>query len=614
MPDEHLQHRFTVSDALHLLRVDTLRRMAKYLPVSAPFPTRKLDLVVAVERCLHGEFYRRAWNDLDGIQQLAVRQLVHGTRDVFRPTQFRFRYGTIPRGCDEFVNCAKPTLPFRFFLYSVDRHHLFLTVPDDLAEHLREFVPPLPPVDLVSEEHFPETVKRDLDRYLPGPDEPRHRHDPLERRDMEQAAARDLLAVLRLISLGQVAVSAKTRQASAAAVRTIAGNMDGGDFFGVEEWTEKLERLAGPVRAFAWPLLVQTGRLADIHGSRLALNKAGYAALGAPPAETLRRLWQRWIKSSSFDEFSRVSDIRGQGRGGSRSTMTAVSPRRTTVADGLAACPVGRWVRVDEFSRYMRAADLEFSVSNRPWRLYLEDRRYGHLGYATWDILECRYILCLLLEYAATLGMIDVGFTPPEGARRDYTHLWGSDELAFLSRYDGLEYFRLTPLGAYCLGLVEEYDPANLQHCTPLILYPDLRVCAGAPLAADERFLLETYANREGEGVWRLAHDKTLAAFESGHDADALRAFLEERDDQPMPETVDGFLRNAQRGARALSPQGAALLIECADEEIAARISSDKRLARLCLRAGAKHLAVPAKSEAAFRRAVRQIGFGMPPA
>ena len=49
--------------------------------------------------------------------------------------------------------------------------------------------------------------------------------------------------------------------------------------------------------------------------------------------------------------------------------------------------------------------------------------------------------------------MIDVAYTHPTGARDDFWGMWGADDLDYLSRYDGLEYFRLTSLGAYCLEL-----------------------------------------------------------------------------------------------------------------------------------------------------------------
>jgi hypothetical protein len=62
--------------------------------------------------------------------------------------------------------------------------------------------------------------------------------------------------------------------------------------------------------------------------------------------------------------------------------------------------------------------------------------------------LQLRYLLCFLFEYVAALGIIDVAYIEPNGARNDFRNLWGADDLEFLSRYDGLVYFRLTPLGA----------------------------------------------------------------------------------------------------------------------------------------------------------------------
>ena len=38
---------------------------------------------------------------------------------------------------------------------------------------------------------------------------------------------------------------------------------------------------------------------------------------------------------------------------------------------------------------------------------------------------RARYLLCLLLEYAATLGLIDVAYTDPDEARPDFRHMWG---------------------------------------------------------------------------------------------------------------------------------------------------------------------------------------------
>jgi hypothetical protein len=80
-------------------------------------------------------------------------------------------------------------------------------------------------------------------------------------------------------------------------------------------------------------------------------------------------------------------------------------------------------------------------------------------------------------------------------------------------------------------------------------------------LAPDEALLLGTYAEQESDTVWRLNRAKALAAVESGHQIAALRAFLQARDAQLLPETVESFLITTERRAQALVNKGTALLI-----------------------------------------------------
>jgi hypothetical protein len=55
-------------------------------------------------------------------------------------------------------------------------------------------------------------------------------------------------------------------------------------------------------------------------------------------------------------------------------------------------------------------------------------------------ILDERYLYCLLLEYAATLGMIDAALIPPAGARGDYRMI-GKTTIFHFSDY--VQYFKL---------------------------------------------------------------------------------------------------------------------------------------------------------------------------
>ena len=263
-------------------------------------------------------------------------------------------------------------------------------------------------------------------------------------------ALSNLVSVLELVADGQVRYSASARRPTAATVKLVEDVLVAGDFYDSGE----------PIAAFAWPLLIQVGGLARLAGPRLELSPRGRAALARPSYETLGTLWARWLGSVSTDELARIEAIKGQRKPG---TLTSAITRRAAVAAALAALQPGAWTGAGKLLASLRAQQppLVAARSLRAlWRLYVVDSYFGSLGYAgsrTWDLVEGRYALCVLFEYAATLGLIDVAYTDPRGARDDYRALWGADQLSCLSRYDGLSAVRVNELGAAVL-----HDPDAL--------------------------------------------------------------------------------------------------------------------------------------------------------
>jgi len=245
----------------------------------------------------------------------------------------------------------------------------------------------------------------------------------------EAQAQADLRAVLQLCGAGRLRCSDKTRRPSAATVPAVAETLSGGDLYADET-----------IAAFAWPLLVQAAGLAELAGGRLQLTARGRAALGKPAAETIRQVWRAWVTRAVLDELSRVEHIKGQR---ATNVLTSAKTRRQTVAAALAGCPPGQWIGTDDLFTTMRRDGLSPTVARSErglWQLYITDAQYGSLGYtgfADWPVLEGRYTLAVLFEYAATLGLIDVAYVDPAGARDDFHGNWGTDELPYLSRYDG---------------------------------------------------------------------------------------------------------------------------------------------------------------------------------
>ncbi|MGH3196681.1 MAG: hypothetical protein ACRDNT_12270, partial [Streptosporangiaceae bacterium] len=279
-----------------------------------------------------------------------------------------------------------------------------------------------------------------------------------------------LLAVLELTADRQMRCSAATRRPFTATVRLVDDALVAGDYYDGAHLDGAGPDGAGPdgagpdggepIAAFAWPMLLQAGGLARLAGARLELTPRGEAVLARPSYQGLGALWDRWLKSVSTDELARIEAIRGQRKPG---TLTVAARRRAAVAAGLAAVKPGAWIEVDALFAILRAQSAPLVVARNSlalWRLYLGDPHYGSLGHAgrnAWYVLEARYALCALFEYAATLGVVDVAYTGPRGARDDYRELWGADLYASLSRYDGLAAVRVNEFGAAIL-----HDPGAL--------------------------------------------------------------------------------------------------------------------------------------------------------
>src|SRR5262249_59399564 len=101
-------------------------------------------------------------------------------------------------------------------------------------------------------------------------------------------------------------LSDKNFRPSADAIEEITTLLRDGDWYEPEPKKNKWDQEVGPIKAFAWPLLAQAAKLAEPHGRKLTLTKAGRQALSRPSAETLRVAWQRWLKNKLLDEVRRI--------------------------------------------------------------------------------------------------------------------------------------------------------------------------------------------------------------------------------------------------------------------------------------------------------------------
>lgn len=587
------------------MNADGLKTLAKH--TNQKIPTKKADIAAVIKRHLDGDGLRTVWQGLDDLQRAAVAEVVHSGSSRFDANRFAAKYGRSPNwGTGDGYGHRRNPSPLAFFFYSG-------VMPDDLKIRLLAFVPKPAATKVKTLSELPQTCGLPRSRWNAKTRTTKQDTEdvPLTVHQTELTAQRELFSLLRFIDSGKVSVSDKTRRPSASTVKALTSVLEGGDYYPVlpvrSKWDDEN---AGPIRAFAWPIVVQAGGLAQLSGSKLQLTRAGRKALSEPAAETLHKLWSKWLKTTMLDELSRVECVKGQNGKGKRG-LTALGSRRDAIADALAACPEGLWISFDEFYRFMRASGIDYSVAYNAWDLYICEKDYGSLGYEGGEpLLNERYLLAFLLEYAATLGVIDVALIPPAGARNSGLDLWGTDDLVYISRYDGLMYFRITALGAYCLDAETDYQPAPVETRPVLSVLPNLEITAiGVDLDHADCIALDTYATQVSDLVWRLDQSKLLAVIEEGRSVDEIREFLTARSCVAIPDTVARLLDDAAERSTKMHDQGLARLVECADPALAALIAHDSRTRKHCMLAGERHLVVPSSSESAFKRTLRDVGY-----
>jgi hypothetical protein len=564
----------------------------KVLVTSPEVPKRKGDCVGFVLRSLQtDEQLRRLFAALSSNERLTLAEIVHNEPMLI-----------LDRGRYAATHGQRPAIPSDSSSAKIGLLHAVLSpygsIPPDLVERLRPIAEkPAPPAPHYAEEP-PPALYEELAVQLHA---------------TEEAACHDVMAVLQLIAQGAVRVSPATgiiTEASADAVRAVLLT---GDYYPpalAPDYDDDVSIGRRGIRPFAWPLLLQAGGLAAAQGGKLILTSAGEKSLTKPAHELLQKLWGRWVKFTGFHEFSRLEEIKGQKS--AKSPLAKPNAGRQALADTLALLAVDRWIALDDFFTYMFSMRLNYTVVRDHWALYRTDPNYGSFGTSNtdWGHTDGRFGLAVLLEYCATLGLIDVALSPPWGARDDLRGLWGWDDVSCLSRYDGLHALRLTPLGAWVFGAAEGYTPR--LPAPALTIHPTGDILLDDTAAPGVRIQLQRIADPVGADVYRLSAEKILQALESGMAFDGLTRFLRAHTSQPLPSSMCDFLRIIDTHRQTFTLESPGYLISCADPQLTALVCQDARLAGCCLQVNADFLFLRKGREQDFTTVLRALGYVLP--
>ncbi len=602
-----------LNNSLSELTVDSLKQRLKFIK-EARKVTRKGDLIKEISKYLLSDRLKGYWLLLDKWEKLAIAEALYHWNGQIHIDRFKAKYEvdlTSSFKEQNYYDRHQNKKQSALCLFFINKY-----IPQDLQLLLKNFVQQPERNQVLITDNVPEN-------YINGKINGKNINGeedliPIKIINTETMVRHDLSAVLNLIKNGQITVSDKTNIATSASLRKIEEVLIAGDYFHLDQ-QEDLENYEGgairPIRPYAWPLLLQASSLVKRNGKKLVLTAKGIKALTGNIQDSIKEIYNSWVKKGLLDEFKRINLIKGQaskghGRG---KLMSDVAIRRGEIDSILCECPDQQWIAINHFFKFVQAGGYDLKLCNNDFGLYLADRDYGVLAYAEnyFEVHEGRYILVYLFEYLATLGMIDIAYIPPYYVRSDYQDLWGADGVQFLSRYDGLLYFKINPLGWYCMNMTSQYKASEVCVSPLLKINKYLEIELIRKIEADELQILKQFAVQEEENYWVLSEDLTLDAIELGQNEEDFCRFLEQYNDKCLPKEVIEFFKLIKDRANSLVDGGMVKIIHSSSSLIK-KICNDPSTKNLCQYVDAKSLIVYSKKEKEFSRAIKKMGYLLP--
>ena len=589
----------TIQDLLQRINADVLMKIARKLGLQKNL-RRKQELVNGIKEHLQRRL-PEVVAQLSETERLFLAEAVNMS-SCTHPVSFSAKYG---------APCPFPT---RYGDYDsllnilLGEEYGEPRIPEALTDELRRILPEPRQASIQIVEEIPTL------HNVPGRWGRKATTRPVRVHEGHRMALDELRRVLNLAQAGRIRVAHKTKRPTEASVREIDKVLVGPDFDleDPENQDWKYYEQAGSVRAHAWGVLLQQCKWAKPRANKLSLTPSGKKILATMDIEMFRRGVDQMITNDSFDELNRINHIKGQSGIGKRYLSNPIY-RKDLIIESIREWPVNQWISFDEVFRFVYADGCGYGVTGAAHYLYFCERRYGYLSGAEHEINK-QYLRAFLFESSATLGLIDVAYTYPHGLWPELRGTWGTDDMAFCGRYDGLLYVRLNDFGAYCMNKTDTYEPTRHTESLEFKVLPthEIIFLTDSPISPPDQCRLDFFSIETGDHSRKIDERRILGHLENGGTIDEILDFLETHSSVEIPDTIKALLSDMQKKASAITNVEDALLVTFDDDWSAFLIANDSNAKKYCLAAGDRHLVVPRKNVRGFENAIKKLGYVLP--
>ncbi len=578
----------------HFTRFDlkALRALLKLVGHPNPNEVRRDEAIFYLIQQLHSKSaLRELWDKLSPITQKAISFTVHTTEGTYRPDLVRLRYGQAPPPPQKYWSGYIPS--------ELD---LFL---DEDKRILSELYPLLRVV-------APKPERWEMPVHPEPP--PRYESIGFERSPGPEAGLQDLTMVLALAGQKKLQVNDRMLPTFESA-QLILDNLAAGDFLNHQRVKDPYDTIkpVGLVRFALGSGLVKLGPRTG-YNTTLVLTPMGWEWLIRPSSDLLVDALDAWTNNTLYDEIDRIDHLRNVNKPSDQ--RTPPSERRDKIIETLSWSPHNAWLSVDDFFTALKLWQHDFEVD--PELNAIDDMNGRKMSIDElkdpWRAVQGAYTLVILFEILGSIGALDLAYTEPQHAPpflEAPTESWQRPITPY-TRYDGLTYFRINPLGAYLLGHTRRYYlPKSISERFYVIDEDLIFQPTRDPLLPYQHQILPLVGVEGEDGRFRLDKTLWLQAQQLDNTLKERKELLLARHDGPLSPVVEDWLDQAEADSTALRKGRTMITIQVRRPEVRNAILEDPELRRYCRLLDDRTLLIPSSRERAFIRKVMQLGYGM---
>ncbi len=251
-----------------------------------------------------------------------------------------------------------------------------------------------------------------------------------------------------------------------------------------------------------------------------------------------RELLHAYIASSRIYEIDRIREIKVRIY-----SQAYYKTCRELILKYLSICPIDGWIAMEEFKTLIKKNDRQFLQSQIGGMDSYDDyHRYYTPRTQDWEELEGRYIDIVFIEYLSVLGIVDLALYE------------SSDDYGSVN-YFTVGYFKLTPLGAYIIGVTEDYEFEEQNTDSGFIVQPNYEIVVSeGGMKELHNVFFGRFAEKVSEDrvvVYKLTFKGIVNALDNGISVEEIIEYLKKYSEKSIPEnvlmTLQGWERDSKR-------------------------------------------------------------------